>query len=332
MIGLDLVGPLTISHGFRYVLNLIDYLSGWTESIPLVSTTGADIRDAVRRHWILRFGAPTIIVTDNGANLSRGAFKEYCQELGTTLVATSPYHPQTNGMVERYNGFMSQQIRRRLAHQSLPESEWSDHVQSTVWTWNTQIKAIRGRSPFEILFGQLPRQPLHNVLDPIPYATDLPVDVDEHHVNMLRDLRDIVHACITADHEFDERHNPRPEPRRYHIGDRVLVHRSALDKQWSGKFQIRWAGPFVVSKIRVGGAYVLATVPSRASRASRSEIQALPAFGGRPINHLRLKPYRERSTAGAFVRALDLEVLIRPEQSIEVDPSAIYFFNCYNFH
>ncbi|KAF9271755.1 hypothetical protein BGZ74_005685 [Mortierella antarctica] len=122
---------------------------------------------------------------DNGANLSHSTFCEYCQELRTTLVTASPYHPEMNGMVKCYNSFMSQQICWHLAHHLLPESEWSDHMQSTIWTWNTQVKAICGHLPFEILFGQLLCQPLHNVLDPIPYVTDLPIDINEHHVNLL---------------------------------------------------------------------------------------------------------------------------------------------------
>ena len=216
-------------------------------------------------------------------------------------------------MVERYNGFMNQQIRRSLAHGAHPESAWSDHVQVAAWSWNSQIKAIRGRSPFEILFGQFPRFPLANKLDPVPYAADLPVEIDEHRVSLLRNLRSDVHKRMLKDHDFSERFDPRPEPRQYRIGDQVLVYRSNLDKQWSGKFKSRWDGPFRISKIRPGGAYVLVHVPTRSPHMSRLDLHASPVYGGRPVNHLRLKPYRMRSAAGAILHRSDLGVLIHPE-------------------
>lgn len=99
-VGMDLVGPLPRSKGHCYVLNLIDYLSGWVESIAMVDISGIHITRTVQHSWILRFGAPSTIITDNGTSLSQGHFRKFCDMNGIKLVTASPYHPQTNGMVE----------------------------------------------------------------------------------------------------------------------------------------------------------------------------------------------------------------------------------------
>lgn len=182
-----------------------------------------------------------------------------------------------------------------------------------MWSWNSQIKAIRGCSPFEILFGQFPRFPLANKLDPVPYAADLLVEIDEHQVSLLRNLCTDVHNCMLKDHDFSESFDPCPKPCQYRIGDQVLVYRSNLDKQWSGKFKSRWDGPFRISKIHPGGAYVLVHIPTCSPCMSCLDLHTSPVYGGCPVNHLCLKPYQMQSAASTILHRSDLGILIHPE-------------------
>ncbi|GJJ75098.1 hypothetical protein EMPS_07456 [Entomortierella parvispora] len=105
-VGLDAVGPLPMSNGKRFVLNMVDYLSGWVVSVALSSLAGNLVLRTVEKHWAMQYGHPKRIITDNGSSLSAGVFKAWCIKHMIDLDPASAYHAQTNGMVERYNGFM----------------------------------------------------------------------------------------------------------------------------------------------------------------------------------------------------------------------------------
>ena len=50
-----------------------------------------------------RFGVPKEILTDQGTNFMSGLLKEIYRMMGIEAIRTSSYHPQTDGLVERYN-------------------------------------------------------------------------------------------------------------------------------------------------------------------------------------------------------------------------------------
>lgn len=284
-VGMDLVGKLTPSNGKAYILNLIDYLSGWAESIPMNEIKGNDIVQATTSRWFCRYGHPQTIITDNGSSLSQGAFAKYCDEHGIRLIRAAPFHPQTNGMVERFNGFMVAQIRRCLAEQNLGEDQWSTAIERVMWTWNTSVKEIRGRSPFEILFGQSPRlfQLAEQEMDEDDW--DTLEAANNERVARVHILRRNVHRRVSRSHWVEGKTSRNRVPTAFTINDSVLVYRSQLDKQWSGKFKTRWVGPFSVAAILKGGAYVLASIKDG----------KISLFNqGRPVNHSRMRRYQNR--------------------------------------
>lgn len=95
-IHVDFAGPFL---GSMYLL-VIDSYSKWIEVNPMVSTTTNDtIR--VLRSIFATHGLPEIIVSDNGPQFIADTFKAFCQERGIKHLTSAPYHPQSNGEVER---------------------------------------------------------------------------------------------------------------------------------------------------------------------------------------------------------------------------------------
>ena len=284
VVGMDIVGPLTKSHGKSYILSLIDYLSGWVESIALSDIQGTTIQREVRRHWFERYGLPQVIITDNGSSLAQGTFRKECDDHHITIATASAYHPQTNGKIERYNGFLVQQLRRCLAEELLPESKWRTVLERVVWTWNTMEKEVQGYSPFEMLYGQPARSSLSNKYDPAVVDPEHQQALDRERRSMLAIIRRTAIERIKEEHCLLERNSRLPRPREYHIGQSVLVYRPSLDKQWSKKLQPRWIGPFQISAKRAGGAYLVVQKRGLLRHLYRA---------GRPVNHTHLKPYRQ---------------------------------------
>ena len=101
----------------RYILVIGEYFSKWTESIPLPDITAKTVAHAFVEQFICRYGMPVEIVTDQGRQFEAELFKELCTYLEIDKKRTSPWHPQTNGMVERFNRTIFNMLKYILPNQ-----------------------------------------------------------------------------------------------------------------------------------------------------------------------------------------------------------------------
>ena len=99
---LDLV-VMPLVQGYRYCLTMIDRFSRWPEAIPLKDMTADTVATAFWTHWIARFGCPKTITTDQGTQFESALFKALTNLTGTKRARTAAYHPQANGMIERWH-------------------------------------------------------------------------------------------------------------------------------------------------------------------------------------------------------------------------------------
>ena len=71
--------------------------------MPLSSTTATACADAFVAGWVSRFGVPASITTDRGVQFTSAVWTILCQRRGIKHCTTTAYHPQSNGMVERFH-------------------------------------------------------------------------------------------------------------------------------------------------------------------------------------------------------------------------------------
>ena len=102
-IAMDLVGPLPRSRsGNKYILVICDYATRYPEAIPLRSIDAEHIAEELIKVFS-RVGVPREILTDQGSNFTSQLLAEVYRLLHIQPIKTSPYHPQTDGLVERFN-------------------------------------------------------------------------------------------------------------------------------------------------------------------------------------------------------------------------------------
>ena len=89
--------------GFRYILVIADYFSKWTEAFPIKNKCADTVVEVLVDKIILRFGMPLVIHSDQGREFENGLMKSLCTLLGCVKTRTAPYHPESDGMVERFN-------------------------------------------------------------------------------------------------------------------------------------------------------------------------------------------------------------------------------------
>ncbi|MGL5224762.1 MAG: DDE-type integrase/transposase/recombinase, partial [Aeromonas sp.] len=114
-IGMDLVGPLPKSaRGHEYILVVVDYATRYPEAIPLRKATSKAI---AKELFLLysRVGIPTEVLTDQGTPFMSRLIAELCRLLKVKQLRTSVYHPQTDGLVERFNQTLKRMLRRVVA-------------------------------------------------------------------------------------------------------------------------------------------------------------------------------------------------------------------------
>ena len=100
---MDIIGPLPRSRsGKRYVLVVCDYATRYPEAVPLKSIDAPHIAEELV-NLFSRVGVPEEILTDQGSNFTSQLLTEIYRMLHIHPIRMTPYHPQTDGIVERFN-------------------------------------------------------------------------------------------------------------------------------------------------------------------------------------------------------------------------------------
>ena len=101
---MDFVGPFpATARGHKYLIVIMDYFTKWVEVIPTPNATAKTVAEVLLTEIIGRFGSPETIHTDQGKAFESRLVKELMHRLGIKKTRTTPYHPQSDGMVERFN-------------------------------------------------------------------------------------------------------------------------------------------------------------------------------------------------------------------------------------
>ena len=110
LVHLDLVGPLPSSQGFNYLLTMINGTLQWREAVPLSSITSKACARACISMWVSRFEVPALLTLDQGFQFTSSVCSEVCPILGISRIKTTSFHPQSNGMIERFHHSLKSSI------------------------------------------------------------------------------------------------------------------------------------------------------------------------------------------------------------------------------
>ncbi|XP_064462347.1 uncharacterized protein K02A2.6-like [Ornithodoros turicata] len=122
-LGMDIMGPYEEApHDCRYMITLIDYYSRWPEVCFSSAVTSTTVIKFLRQVFS-REGYPSQIITDNGPQFVSQEFESFLQGCGIRHTCSSVYHPQGNGMIERFNQVLKNFIQiSRLEQRSIKEA------------------------------------------------------------------------------------------------------------------------------------------------------------------------------------------------------------------
>ena len=164
---MDLVGPITptSTRGNRYVLTVVDMLTGYTMAIPIKNKMAETVVTAYREHVYCIFGGSSSMLTDNGTEFKNEDMDSICTKLGIRRVFTPVYTPECNGKLEGWHKFFKACVAKHIRGNSV---EWDELVPLAVAAYNFFPCQASKESPFVLMFGRDPVTPFCQLLEPAP--------------------------------------------------------------------------------------------------------------------------------------------------------------------
>lgn len=151
----DFLGPFPKSEGFDYLWVVLCRLTSNCHLIPLRTTTKASelawifLKEIIQLH-----GLPDSMVSDRDAKFTSKFWKELHRLMGTKLLMSTSFHPQTDGATERANRIISQILRSLV---SPKQKDWVSKLPMVEFALNSSINQSTGYAPFELVYGDMPR-------------------------------------------------------------------------------------------------------------------------------------------------------------------------------
>ena len=159
LIGIDFCGPLTITpRENQHVLVITDYFTRHITAVALPNSTAETTARALFDEFFCKFGIPLVILSDRGTHFQNRLMKNLQYLIGYNHIYNTSYHPQTNGVVERFNATFVIQISKL---QNTQHYNWDKFLQAVVFAYNTGLHKSTKFSPYELLYGRSVRLPIH---------------------------------------------------------------------------------------------------------------------------------------------------------------------------
>ena len=135
------MGPLPQSHGHSYLFTIIDRFSCWPEAIPMIDMTAESCAKALLTGWFSRFGLPKDITSDRGRQFISHLWSQLLAMFGIQVAHTTAYHPQANGLVERFHRQLKASLKAKLN-----TNHWFDDLPLVLLGIRTALKQDIGCS------------------------------------------------------------------------------------------------------------------------------------------------------------------------------------------
>ena len=156
-VAMDILGPLPkTKQGNQFVVVLTDRYSKLTRAIPTGKTTATTVATIFVDHWVIPYGIPNYVLTDNGPQFVAKFFASVCLALGVKHVTTTAYHPRTNGQTERFNRTIVTRLRHYVGEH---QDDWDLYVQLLTYAYNAQVHRSTRTTPYSLVLTRHPPGP-----------------------------------------------------------------------------------------------------------------------------------------------------------------------------
>src|SRR5436309_7986171 len=122
-------------------------------------TTAKNVIEFIYQEVICRHECPRVILSDRVTNFRNELVDGLCEKFEIKHKLSAPYHPQTNGLVERFNRTLCES----LAKVSEKENQWDEHIEQVLFAYRITKHATTKRTPFFMTYGREATLPIDEI-------------------------------------------------------------------------------------------------------------------------------------------------------------------------
>lgn len=275
---IDCVGPLPrTKSGHQYILTVMCAATRYPEAIPLRTLRAKPVVKALTK-FFSTFGLPKTIQSDQGTNFMSKLFAQVMRELKVKHATSSPYHPESQGALERFHQTLKSMLRKYCLESN---REWDEGLPLLLFAVRETPQESLGFSPCDLVFGHTVRGPLRLLKE--KWLAESPKT--EHklldYVSSFR--KRLNYVCQLARDNLSQsqakmksRYDKKSVLRVFQPGDKVLV----LLPLPGSSLHARFSGPYTVERKISDTDYVVQT-PDRKRKSRVCHINMLKRYFSR---------------------------------------------------
>ena len=168
-LGMDIVGPLPLTKmGNQYIIVATEYLTKWPEARALPNAKAASMASFFYEDIICRHGCPKELLTDQGTHFVNELLQAMCKRVGVKHRLSTAYHPQTNGLVERFNKTLCEILAK---YSGMYKEDWDVFLPSALFAYRTIRQNTTRYEPFYLTYGREATLPIE--LEILTYSPEV---------------------------------------------------------------------------------------------------------------------------------------------------------------
>ena len=236
IVAFDLCGPLPVSNcGNHYILTAMDHATGWVDAYPVPQKTQKLVEACILNEFIPRYGAPEMIITDQGLEFQGKVLADSLERLKISHKRATPYHPEANGRLERAHRTLKNVLRKLVNNRS---TQWEEQLGAALWAHRV-TRGSNGFTPFQLQYGRDLRVPLSRLLHVEP--ADLGQGYG-YRYGLLADAFKEAARNTAESRRFNRvRLHKHANAKDLHPRDHVIVlaeERAPLDSRWDQRYLV----------------------------------------------------------------------------------------------
>ena len=252
-VGVDIIKFPYSSTGMMYAVVFVDYLTKWPEVFAISDQTSPTIARLLVEKVIAHHGVPSELLSDRETSFLSKLMEDVYKLMSITKTNTTAYHPQTDGLVERFHRTLMDMLAKSVEKNG---KDWDRHLPYVLFAYRSSLQQSTGESPFYLLYGRNPRLPTDEVLKtPVDRRNIDLRDYKEEMTHRFSTAWQLAQAEISKAQGWQKKlHDKGAKQPILQVGDRVFVYNPSKKQGKAYKLARSFMGPYRILKLYANGA------------------------------------------------------------------------------
>ena len=259
-LAIDVMGPLpTTSEGNKFILTMQDDLTKYSYAEPIPNHEARTIASKISK-FVTLFGIPKFILTDQGTDFTSNIIKNLMKLFKTNHIKSTPYHPQTNGALERSHLTLKEYLKHYINER---QDDWDEFIPFAMYSFNSHTHTSTGYTPYELLFGKKPFIP-NSLIRKSTLRKFIDKPFNKNYDDYISDLKEKIQISQKLARENLIKHKVKSKQyydnkiniHDYKIGDLVYIKNNLTKIGINKKLSPKFKGPYEIKKISGNNVYL----------------------------------------------------------------------------